>query len=181
MKPTDIARLLPEVFQRTVGRGTPLDALLEAMSELQERDEQVLTGLDRYFDPRRAPDAFVPFLAVWMDLERVLARPADHYYPAQATDSPLQSGLGRLRELVAASAELSMRRGTARGILRFLEIATGVHGFAVDEEIAGRPYHVRFRAPAGAAAVSALVARLIELEKPAYVTYDLEFGPAASA
>ena len=175
MKPTEIAGLLPEVFQRTVGRDTPLDAFLDAMSTLQERDDSVLRGLDRFFDPRRAPDNFVPFLAVWMDLERVLPRPAAHYYPIGTPDSPLQSGLGRLRELVASATDLSRWRGTARGILRFLVIATGVPDFEVEENIAGRPYHVRFRGPGAAAPYAALVARLIELEKPAYVTYDLEF------
>ena|ERR1700730_18096474 len=179
MKPTDIARMLPEVFRRTVHEGTPLDALLDAMENLQAPSEEVLAGLDRYFDPRRAPDSFIPFLARWVDLERVLLRPAPHYYPTTSAESPLQSGIGRLRELVAFAAFLSMWRGTAKGIVRFLEIATGTAGFEVEEHVTGRPFHVRFQGPPQAEPFAAMIARIIEMEKPAYVTYELAFSKGA--
>jgi phage tail-like protein len=176
MKPTDTARLLPEVFRRTMREGTPLEALLGVMEQLQAPSEDVLAGLDRYFDPRRAPDQFIPFLARWVDLERLLLRPAEHYYPTSSRESPLQSGIGRLRELVASAAFLSMWRGTAKGIVRFLEIATGAAGFEVEEHADGRPFHVRFTGPPEAAPFAAMIARIIEMEKPAYVTYDLAFS-----
>ena len=176
MNRTDIGRMLPEVFQRTLAEGTPLDALLQAMEELHRPSEEVLAGLDRYFDPRRTPDAFVPFLARWVDLERVLLQPAPHYYGRPPMDSPIQSGLGRLRELVASAAYLSMWRGTVTGILRFLEVATGIGGFTVDEHVAGRPFHVRFTGSKAAEPYSAMIARIIEMEKPAYVTFELAFA-----
>jgi phage tail-like protein len=178
MKSTDIRRMLPEVFQRTLGTGTSLDSILEVMEGLQAPSEDVLAGLDRFFDPRRAPDPFIPFLARWVDLERLLLRPAEHYYPSSSQETPLQSGLGRLRELVAFAAFLSMWRGTAKGIVRFLEIATGAGGFVVQEHIEGRPFHVRFTGPHEAERFEAMIARIIDMEKPAYVTYELAFSPA---
>ena len=178
MKPTDIGRMLPEVFQRTLKEATPLNALLDVMEGLQAPSEGVLAGLDRYFDPRRAPNSFVPFLARWVDLERLLLRPAQHYYPTNSAESPLQSGIGRLRELVASASFLSMWRGTAKGLVRFLEVATGVAGFEVNEHLTDRPFHVRFTGPQEAEPYAAMIARIIEMEKPAYVTYELAFGPA---
>ncbi|HKV88854.1 MAG TPA: phage tail protein [Candidatus Dormibacteraeota bacterium] len=178
MNRTEIGRLLPAVFQRTIGTTTPLDALLEVMEDLQAPSEEVLAGLDRYFDPRRAPDPFVPFLARWVDLERALLQPAPHYYRPGSAEAPLQSGMGRLRELVASAAYLSMWRGTVTGILRFLEVATGLGGFAVDEHVPGRPFHVRFTGPKEAAPYAAMVNRIIDMEKPAYVTFELALAGA---
>src|SRR5262245_33932718 len=135
MRSAEIARLLPWVFQRTLQPGSPLDAILAAMEGLHAPSEASLAGIDRYFDPRRTPDNFVPFLARWVDLEGVLVRPAERYYGAGGSDEPLQSGVGRLRELVAAAVFLARWRGTSKGILRFLEVATGVPGFKVDEQV----------------------------------------------
>lgn len=164
MRRSEIERLLPGVFQRTLGEeGSPLPALLEVMGALHAPAERALEELDRNFDPRRADDRFIPLLARWMDLE--LALPA---------------GTGRLRELIAAAFELAQWRGTARGLVRFLELATGEKGFAVDERVrdgAGRPrpFHVRIAMPASVADRRAFLEQIIEREKPAYVTFELAF------
>ena len=60
--------------------------------------------LDAFFDPRRTPDRFVPFLAAWLDLGRVL---------------PVTTGLSPLRELVAEAAAIAQAKGTARGLCGF--------------------------------------------------------------
>jgi hypothetical protein len=90
------------------------------------------------------------------------------------------TGLGRLRELVAAAVDISRWRGTARGLLLFLTTATGRTDFEVDEAVPGpdglpRPFHVRVRAPSEVEAHRLLLERIIEREKPAYVTYELLF------
>ena len=172
MKRNEIERLLPGVFQRTAQRGTPLDALLHAMEALHAPDEDALAQLETYFAPYEAPDEFVPMLARWVDLDRLLAETPDH--PADA----FAGGLGRLRELVAAAAYLSKWRGTARGLLRFLETATGLEGWGIDEAVPGpdgrpRPFHIRVVAPSGAARYQALIEHIVQMEKPAYVTYEL--------
>src|SRR6266542_112669 len=204
MRQAEIERLLPAVFRRTLREGSLLSGVLGVMEALHAPAEHVLGSLDAYFDPRRAPDAFVPFLARWVDLERLLVDDVN----AVANPAPaFSSGYGHLRELVAEAAYLSRWRGTGRGLLRFLEVATGVHGFAVDEQVAWpeqppppfyalaaasgppsavgpdaapggpvarqRPFHLRVRIPAAAAPHRALIARIVESEKPAYVTYEL--------
>lgn len=166
MRRAEIEDLLPSVFQRTVRPGSPIAALLDGMEAFHAPIEQALDGIDLYFDPRRAPDRFVPFLAAWLDLARLL---------------PLTTGLAPLRELVAEASSLACIRGTARGLIRTLEIATEARGFVVDEAVPGedgspRPFHVRIVAPRAAAVHRPLVERIIDAEKPAHLTYALEFA-----
>src|SRR5688572_26305488 len=74
MKCTDIERLLPEVFRRTAVRSNPLSALLAAMETLHAPAEAVLDHLDEVFDPHRTDSRFLPLLAMWTDLDRLLMR-----------------------------------------------------------------------------------------------------------
>lgn len=172
MKRNEIEALLPDIFQRAAQPGTPLFALLEVMAALHAPDEDALTALDRYFDPYRAPERFMPYLAGWVDLQRLIL--------TQGEGAAFPPGTGRLRELVAAAAHLSKWRGTSRGLLRFLETATGLKGFEIDEAVPGpngepRAFHIRVNAPAESESYRDLIARIIEMEKPAYVTYELVF------
>ncbi len=178
MKQSDIANLLPGIFQRTIQPDGPLAALLGVMEVLHAPSEEVLKRVHAYFDPYETPDQFVPFLAGWVDLEQLLVQSGGQFDLQNA--APLPSGLGRLRELVAAAAYLSQWRGTARGMLRFLETATGYQGFEIDERVPGvggqpKPFHLLIRAPKATLPYQVLIKQIIDLEKPAYVTYDLEF------
>jgi phage tail-like protein len=164
----EIEQLLPTVFQRGARRGSALSALLDAMTVFHAPIEEVLQQLPAVFDPRRTPDRFVPFLAAWLDLGRVL---------------PVTTGVLPLRELVANAATIAQTKGTARGLILLLETAVDVTGFVIEEEVHGadgrlRPFHVRIVAPAAALPHRALVERIVESEKPAHVTYDLEFAGA---
>src|SRR5262245_21705352 len=128
MKRSEIEQLLPQIFQRTVMPGATLFDLLELMQNLHQDAEDLLVSLDNTSNPRRAPDDFVPYLAGWVDLDRLFERASTKAIaglPARA----LSTGLGRLRELTANAAGLSKWRGTASGLLRFLEIATGDQRF----------------------------------------------------
>jgi phage tail-like protein len=176
MKQSRIESLLPEVFQRTARPGSPLSALLEVMEALHAPSEDVLARLETFLNPYRAPDDFVPFLARWVDLERLVVEAPEERALSEVPSFP--GGLGRLRDLVAAAAFLSKWRGTAKGLLSFLEIATGVQGFEIDEAVPGadgrpRPFHVRVRVPAEAMRYRVTIERIVEMEKPAYVTYEL--------
>jgi phage tail-like protein len=170
MRADRIALLLPEVYQRTIVPHTPIAAILDVMAEQHEPIEQVLARLPEYFDPQRTPDRFVPFLAHWVDLDRWL----------DDGTGTFDTGTGRLRQLIAAAAQLSRRRGTAAGLRDALEWATGVAGVRVDEAVpdaAGRirPFHVVVTLPTAAESHRALVRRIVQQEKPAHITADIVY------
>jgi phage tail-like protein len=180
MKHEQIAQLLPEVFRTTLAPHTPLGALLEIMEALHAPVEEVLAEIDKVFDPYHTPDAFVPMLASWVDLDRFFRQRSEGVDMNGST--PLSSGMGQLRELIVAAGELSQWRGTSKGLIRFLELATGVSGFEIDEQVGTegglpRPFHIEVRAPASSAQHKALIEQVLEQEKPAYVTFQLVFMP----
>src|SRR5712691_5095234 len=182
MRSADIARLLPDVFQYAVrpmaGTFEPdrrMQAALEVMSALHAPIEAILDGLERFIDPRRTPQRFVPYLTQWVDLDWLL-RPTRG---SDAISDSIASGPDALRKLVETASELAQWRGTAHGLQLALETATGVAGFTVDEAVrAGnvtRPFFVRVSVPAAAAQFKPLIARVIATEKPAYVQYETVF------
>jgi phage tail-like protein len=182
MKQNEIAQLLPAVFQRTLNEGNPLTGLLEVMEVLQAPSEAVLQRLDSFFDPRRTTDQFVPYLAYWADLTRLFDETLNVKEEIAFSHSSIASGLGRLRELIASAAYLSQWRGTRKGLLLFLQTATGFVDFNIQENVdlqgQPRPFHLSIRAPEESAQYSNLILRIVELEKPAYATYELSFAPA---
>jgi hypothetical protein len=204
MRRAEIERLLPTVYQLALNPvegwvmepDRRLGALLDAMEILHHPIEEILDQLEAWLDPRRAPAPFVPYLASWVDLDRMTGAEAIAPWGERATGPPGQaalalaaatasampvSGLARLRELVASAAELARWRGTRRGLLQFLHIATGLSGFEVDEEprLPGgrtRPFHFVLRGPVEAEPMRPLIERIVESEKPAYVTCDIQLG-----
>jgi phage tail-like protein len=182
MKREEIESLLPQVFQQTLGPGRPLNALLEVMELLHAPTEAVLAQLERYFNAYGTPDIFVPYLACWVDLDRFYPFYSAQPIEIQRAVDPISSGTGQLRELIAAAAYLSQWRGTAKGLKLFLETATGMNGFELMENVADengspRPFHIRIVAPPDAERHIALIERIVKQEKPAYVSYELEFKP----
>ncbi len=167
MKQADILGLLPAVFQKAAEPGSPLAALLDVMERLHAPAENALEGLDATLDPRRTSEPFVHFLARWVDLDRFFEVARGR---APSSRLLISTGPGHLRELIASAAYLSKWRGTRKGLILFLEIATGLRGFEIDEEL--RPFHIRVRAPAEAAPHRAMIERIIALEKPVYVTTE---------
>jgi phage tail-like protein len=184
MKRDEIARLLPAIFQRTLSEGNALTALLEVMEASQAPSEAVLENLDAIFDPRRTTDEFVPFLAYWTDLTALFDESVNAEDQFDFSKATIASGVGRLRELVAGAAFLSQWRGTQKGLLLFLQTATGLQDFQLQENIDlkgnPKPFHVSVRVPKQGAAFKSLIQRIVESEKPAYVTYELAFEPAST-
>lgn len=178
-----IARLLPEIFQRTLpaqwwqdpapGVSRPrsvLGTFLAVMESLHAPTESALEHLDSYFDPRQAPEDWLPILAQWLDLDRFLTMSGE--FPG---------GPQRLRQLILAAVSLSQERGTLAGFQRFLQIATGVSGIEITTT-ARRPYHITVSCPAPELQAYGMtdhqfcswLTELVEAEKPAYVTCDIE-------
>ncbi len=183
MKQAEIARLLPGIFQRTLNENSLMYALLGAMETLQAPSEAALEHIETWFDPRRAPDPFVPFLASWVDLDRIWLEGSTGLSAAPSREFP--SGMGRLRELVAAAAYLSQWRGTAKGLRYFLEVATGIQGFVINEQVPGadgkpQPFHIQVLIPDAARAYRPMIQRIVDQQKPAYVTCELGTIPAPS-
>ena len=176
MKEQQIVKLLPEVFQRTWHQGNVLQGYLAAMVGLISPVEKVLDDLNTYFNPRMSEEKFVILLSRWVDMETFLEEGRIHYGAEsdrnkmkERADKKLSTGLGRLRELVAHAIELARMRGTIKGMTRFLEIATGCRGFKIKEQTSS-PFHIEIIAPAASANHHSLINRIIEREKPAYVT-----------
>jgi phage tail-like protein len=165
MQRPQVDQLLPGMFQRAAGPGTVVSAALDVMAELHEVDEAILADIDAIFDPYRTPDRFVPFLARWVDLDRLL--PPD---TSGGDLIPFAPGYGCLRNLVATGAELAQWRGTSAGLRWFLRLATGIDGFTIVEDVPGRPFHIEVHAPPEATPYLELVERIVAMDKPAFVT-----------
>ncbi len=166
-----LIEILPEVMQVAAAPGSPLAALGAAAADLHGPVSAVLDEIDGVIDPYRTPDALVPFLAGWVDLGWLTA------VDAEVGSRPvLGIAPHRLRDLVAASADLSARRGTPAGLARFLHLATGVDGFLV-QDVPGA-FHVRVLVPTAAGDRIDLVRRLVDALRPAHVTSQVLMRPS---
>jgi phage tail-like protein len=178
-----ILERLPDVFKEGATPDNPLFALIGVMEELHARDEDILSGFGEYLDPRRTTDPFVPYLAGWVDLAWLLVEPPDDPYAEPGT--PFAGGLGALRELVAAAARNAKWRGTAAGLVRMLETATGEQGYRVEETVTDKkgrplPFHIRVFVPGHAVRFLNLATRIVEHEKPAHVIADVVLEQGSS-
>ena len=183
MKSSDIKKLFPGVFQQAAEDPSLLSSMWEVMEGMHAPSERALDHLDATFNPNRTSDIFVPVLARWLDLDWVFDGGAHWQQSSVGSSELIPTGLGRVRALIAMAASLSQWRGTRKGLILFLETATGVRGFTIQEQVMGaqgvpRPFHLHVYAPSAARDYLALVTRIIEAEKPAYVTYDLEIQSA---
>ena len=180
MRADRIARFLPETYRAAMTPTSVLTALVGAMEALQQPSEDILADVDRYLDPVRAPDVFVPMLASWLDLTPYLDWSGGQ---AGAGTPRFAPGVERLRLLATRAADLNARRGTRGALQDFLADATGVDGFTVEENPPGddgapRPFHIRVHAPQDATRYAGLVARIVEGERPVYVTYEIVYAAA---
>jgi phage tail-like protein len=160
-----IVQLLPSVFRRAIVENSPLAALTIVMAHYVDPVDKAAGELDGYFNPWRCPERFLPLLATWMDIPL-----------------PITTGSQRLRELIAVAVGLHQVRGTRRALLAFLEAATGMQGFEINETVRDgegklRPFVVVVRAPGAVRDHAAMIARIIDSERPAHVRCELEFMP----
>lgn len=174
MRAAELEMLLPDVIRRGAVDGSPLAALLAAIEQMHAPSESILADLPAVFDPLRTPSRFVSMLSRWVDLDRL----------EQADGGGIDRD--RMRLLVASSAGLGRRRGTARGLLHVLTLATGYRGFLVDETVFDdqgrpRPFHIRVVVPESANGVLKLIRAIVEQEKPAHLTAEVVLGEAPDA
>ncbi|MDP2354768.1 MAG: phage tail protein [Beijerinckiaceae bacterium] len=169
-----IPRLLPEAMQMGVTPGSVLETLVGIMQSHLTPDEMILGDLDRWFDPRRAPEDFLMMLAGWVGLERTLVSEIDSATARPTIDS------AAIRELILRAAEFARERGTARTLKRILSIVTNSDAITVIENPPGddgepQAFHVRVELPNSALRHEALARRVVENWKPASVTSEIVF------
>jgi phage tail-like protein len=167
MQAAELLRLFPEVIQRTHGARTPLAAVLQTMATLLDPADRRLKQLDAYFDPYRAPDAMVPYLAAWVDLG---------WLPVRAETGGEGLSTERLRALIAAAPELAAKRGTQAGLQRFLTLALDLPAVRVRDRDLDRPFHLVVELPAGAEAEQRLADIIVRNEKPVHLTHEVRIG-----
>ncbi|MGH2562173.1 MAG: phage tail protein I [Thermomicrobiales bacterium] len=138
--------------------------------------DEVVGHLPDYFHPHTAPEAFLPWLASWIDLA------LDEGWP-----------LERRRAVLANAMELHRRRGTIRGLREHIELYSGFEPEVVErgmglklgpksrlghQTVLGRgdrPYHfsVILRVPDPDAVSRTRLRTIIEAQRPAHTTYAL--------
>jgi phage tail-like protein len=103
------ARHLPAIYQRSdvTGRNFLRD-LLWIVQHLFGSVEDVLDVLHTYFDPREAPEEFLPWLASWT------AMVLEEDWPKE-----------KKRKLIKKAIELYKVRGTVKGLKLFIALFTG--------------------------------------------------------
>ena len=153
-----------------------LGRFLMIFQEVLDGVEDVLAQIHNYFDPRLAPERLLPFLAFWVDLKFAPGWPVEVR-----------------RRLVREALELYRWRGTKRGLAKHIELYTGVAP-EIEEEMAsmclgsgamlgwntilGGGKNYNFRVTIGTerpeAIDEAALRAIIEREKPAFCTYELQ-------
>lgn len=144
-----------------------------------------LAGIERYFDPgmraggsfappeQRAPAEFLDWLASWVGV-------------TLRNDMPDS----QRREAIARAVQLYRKRGTREGLEQLVAIQSALHATITDAGTPPRPgapdlsdaaphtFHVRVSLPSGSieaiARQRALVEDILDAEKPAHTTYDLD-------
>ncbi len=159
-----LALLLPEIYQRAAGPGTPLAAVLDVMADQHAPVEDVIEGFPGMLDPWRAPDPFIPYLAGWVGLDGWLTR-----------DGDFEAGIDTLRAVVAAAPELRRHRGTTEGLSLALSLALDGAPVRVDDGTTEMtdPFVVKVTLPPGTEPVLGMVRRIVREEKAAHCVVEI--------
>jgi phage tail-like protein len=137
---------------------------LKGLDRLEEIKglEGKIASLLYYFDPHRAPERFLPWLANWTGF-------------ALRADLPPE----KKRDFIASAISLYRMRGTKANMERLLEIFTSRKA-TVRDDLAGKPFHFRvsisFNDTADIERKRAIAHALIEREKPAHTSFDLKLS-----
>ena len=141
--------------------------------------ENMVGGMDVYFDPRLAPETLLPWLAFWVGLSLEPDWPID-----------------RRRELVKSAFWLYRWQGTKRGLAEYLRIYTGsrpdiieyIPGMVLEGDTklgnntrlgssgTGHHFTVSLELESGSKISEDTIRAIIEAQKPAHTAYSLELG-----
>jgi phage tail-like protein len=149
-------RYLPDVYEGN----DFLQRFLSIFEDVWEPLEQRQDHIAMYFDPRTCPVMFLPWLASWLGLSF-----SAHWPEA------------RRRRLLTKAMDLYRWRGTRYGLIRMIEICTGLTPVITENPLEPFIFRIRITLPAEAAEQDvdkALLEELIQTHKPAHVGYILE-------
>lgn len=119
--------------------------------------EQRQDHIEMYFDPRTCPATFLPWLASWLDLS------FNQHWPET-----------RRRRLLAEAIDLYRWRGTRYGLVRMIEVCTGVTPEVTDNPAQPFVFDVKITLPKDGEIDKNLIDELIQAHKPAHAGYRLE-------
>jgi phage tail-like protein len=119
--------------------------------------EQRQDHIDMYFDPRTSPASFLPWLASWLDLS------FNQHWPEI-----------RRRRLLAEAIDLYRWRGTRYGLVRMIEVCTGITPEVAENSALPYTFDVKIALPKDGDIDKNLIDELIQAHKPAHAGYRLE-------
>jgi phage tail-like protein len=119
--------------------------------------EQRQNHIELYFDPRTSPASFLPWLASWLDLS------FNQHWPET-----------RRRRLLAEAIDLYRWRGTRYGLVRMIEVCTGITPEVTDNPAQPFVFDVKITLPKDAEIDKNLIDELVQAHKPAHAGYRLE-------
>jgi len=149
-------RYLPDIFQGNDFLKRYLHIFEDTWEPLEQRQDHI----EMYFDPHTCPASFLPWLASWLDL------PFNPHWPE-----------ARHRRLLAQAMELYSWRGTRYGLIRMIEVCTGLTPEIRDSSSRPFVFHISIALPPGASRETldqGLIEELIQAHKPAHAGYILE-------
>jgi phage tail-like protein len=146
-------RYLPGIFHE----GDFLGRYLLIEESIWEPLEQRQDHIDMYFDPRTCPSSFLPWMASWFDL------PHHAHWPES-----------RIRARLAQAVDLYRWRGTPYGLVRMIEVTTGVTPEITENPDEPFIFHIRVPAAHGVEIDRDLIEGLIEAHKPAHAGYVID-------
>ncbi|MDW8215068.1 MAG: phage tail protein I [Roseiflexaceae bacterium] len=146
-------RYLPSIFQENEFLGRYLRIFETIWEPLEWRQDHI----NLYFDPRTCPPSFLPWLAGWLDME------VNPYWPE-----------ARIRRLIAEAADLYRWRGTAYGLKRLIEVATGLTPTITEEPSQPFVFRISLVIPSGSDVDARLIDDLVRTHKPAHAGYILD-------
>jgi phage tail-like protein len=147
------SRFLPDLYQEN----DFLQRFLSIFEDIWEPLEQRQDYMHMYFDPRTCPAAFLPWLASWLGLT------FNPHWPE-----------ARRRRLLAQAMDLYRWRGTPYGLIRMIEVCTGITPVIIENPLEPFVFRIRITGTPENAVDKEFIEELIRTHKPAHAGYIME-------
>ena len=137
-----------------------LQRFLYIFEDIWEPHEQRQDHIEMYFDPRTCPVSFLPWLANWLGIS------LNPHWPE-----------ARRRRLLAQAMDMYRWRGTRYGLVRMIEVCTGITPSITENPLEPFVFRIRVTLPPNASENGIdreLLEELIQVHKPAHAGYILE-------